>query len=148
MHHVLRDPRFRVLLSLELPQEHIVLTGSAPLFAHGLIDDPKDLDVVARGIAWDRATRLGTVEAAPIPPADEVRLFDGKIEILNCWFPDLWHVDELIDSADVVAGIRFARLDVVLRTKRMLNRPKDRHHIKLVEDFLGFRQRPQPPSHT
>ena len=63
---------FRELRSLRLPADDFVICGSGPLFARGWIDDPGDLDIVARGAAWEIVAGLGTVEAAPysagVPP--------------------------------------------------------------------------------
>lgn len=125
-------PAFRVLEGLALPREDFVIAGSGPLLARGIIDDVADVDVVARGAAWRRAAELGEVTPAPFGGVRHVVLGGGKVEVLDGWLPDLWSVDELIAGAEVVGGLRFVRLDVVVRTKESLRRPRDREHLDLL----------------
>jgi hypothetical protein len=134
MRVLLDHPLIAALLALGLPPADFVVAGSGPMLADGLIDDPSDLDVVARGAAWEKAINLGEVEPAPFGPVHRVVLLDGGIEILDGWFPDLWSVDELIDGATVVDGIRFADMDVVRRSKEILDRPRDHQHLELLGD--------------
>jgi hypothetical protein len=68
----------------------------------------------------------------------------GRIEIYPRWIvfgdhePYLWDTDELIDKADVIEGLRFARLDDVIRYKRDRNRHKDRVHNRAIEAHLPY----------
>lgn len=125
---------FRALLALELPAEDFAVTGSAVLYAHGLIDDPRDLDVLARGRAWERVLELG--EPKPTPLADGAEVTLGDLQFVDNWFPG-WTTDELIDGADVLHGIRFVRLDVIRATKAMLGRPRDLEHVALIDGAAG-----------
>lgn len=127
----LSDSRlFRDLRSLELPISDYAVAGSGPLFARGLIDGIGDLDVVARGPAWTKALTMGTVEEAPEAGVHRVVLLDGRIEVLDGWYPEVWDVDELIDQADVIESIPFVQLQVVVWTKGRSRRPKDREHLR------------------
>ncbi|GLY51858.1 hypothetical protein [Lentzea sp. NBRC 102530] len=121
---------FRALLALELPVEDFAVTGSAVLYAHGLIDDPRDLDVLARGAAWERARRLGEPKPTPLAVGAEITL--GDIQILDRWFPG-WNTAALIDEADVLHGLRFVRLGVIRATKARLGRPRDLEHVALID---------------
>jgi hypothetical protein len=116
---------FRELATLSLPQRDFAVAGSGPLFARGWIDDPGDLDVVARGEAWRMVCGMAPLERAPISGSAQVSLFHGHLEFFDEWFPPRWRAAELIDSADVIEGIRFVRLEVIEATKRMLRRPRD-----------------------
>ena len=54
-----------------IDRRDFVIFGSAPLLAHGLRQHVRDLDVVARGTAWRRASRhglpaTGTINGAPM----------------------------------------------------------------------------------
>ena len=53
------------LIDLDLPRSDFALFGSGPLLLRGWIDDVGDLDVFARGAAWDKAARRGNVEVMP-----------------------------------------------------------------------------------
>jgi hypothetical protein len=121
---------FRTLRAHDLPVDDFAVTGSAVLYAHGLIDDPGDLDVLARGRAWERVLLLG--EPAPTSLATGFEVALGDLQFLDCWFPG-WDTDELIDGADVLHGIRFVRLDVIRATKVMLGRPRDLEHVALID---------------
>jgi hypothetical protein len=123
---------FRELLSLHLPTSDYAIAGSGPLFARRLIRSVGDLDVVARGEAWRRAAALGPVEEAPEAGVHRVVLFDGLVEVLDGWYPQVWDVDELIDGAEIIDGIRFVPLPVVEWTKSRSRRAKDREHLRLL----------------
>jgi hypothetical protein len=124
-------PLIKQLLAIGLPPEDFVVFGSGPMLARG-IKESRDLDVLARGAAWTKASAGGTSEAA----GGGRKAVIGDIEIFNDWGPGEWHVDELIDGADVIEGIRFATLENVLKWKRLVGRPKDREHISLIEAYL------------
>jgi hypothetical protein len=120
---------FLELRSLCLPAGDYVIAGSGPLFARDWIDDPSDLDIVARGGAWRIAAERGSVERARYTSSRCVQLFGGDLDIFDDWFPGMGTVDELIKEADVLGGIRFLRLEVVAATKRMMGRPRDHLHL-------------------
>lgn len=125
------------LLSLDLPGQDYAVFGSGPLYAHGLIDDLSDIDVIARGKAWQKAKSLGEAVDTSFGKESLVRLFDGKIEISNCWGPGEKDIDEPIESADIIDGVRFVNLETTLKWKKIYARDKDQKHIKLLEEYLG-----------
>jgi hypothetical protein len=128
----LDHPGFRLLAALSLPRRDFAISGSAALYARGLLDEIGDVDVVARGEAWTRAAALGEVTLAPYWPVHQVVLHDGAVEVLDGWFPELWDVNRIIDEADVVEGFRCIRVEVVAETKAMLLRPRDEEHLRLL----------------
>ena len=133
-----RHPLIRQVLNLGLPAEDFALAGSAPLLAHGMRAELGDVDVVARGRAWQTAQTLGkTVRARS--GGKVVRISGGRIEIFDNWFPPELPVDALIRDADVIDGIRFVSLRDTLVWKRYLNRDKDKEDIRLLEAY--FRDR-------
>jgi hypothetical protein len=134
----IRDhPVIRQLLSLRLEPDDLVVFGSAPLLAHGLRKRIGDLDVVARGAAWQRACQLGDHLTRLDDGTEMIRFYDGLIEISTAWITPRWSADDLIDSADIIDGIRFARLGQVLAYKRYLHRPKDMDDIAMIEALIG-----------
>ncbi|MFG1708870.1 hypothetical protein ACFLIM_37300 [Nonomuraea sp. M3C6] len=64
---LLTDPAglFAELARLSLPRGHYVVCGSAALYVRGLRARMGDLDVLARGVAWNVALSLGMVAFAP-----------------------------------------------------------------------------------
>ncbi len=134
MNRPLEHPYMQKLLSLKLPTNDYAIAGSGPLFIRHWIDDPGDIDVVARGAAWDTARQLGETSRAPYSSVQRIQLFDRRVEILDGWFPEVWSVDAIIDEADVIDGIRFVRLSIVVATKRWLRRDRDLKHLKIMEE--------------
>ncbi|WP_433298907.1 hypothetical protein ACQP2F_44775 [Actinoplanes sp. CA-030573] len=131
------NPLFQRLRRLRLPAEHCAVFGSGPLVAHGIKASAGDLDVLARGPAWERALALGT----PVVPAsgygEMVELEGGRIQIFNAWTSPSWDTDSLIDGADVIDGIRFVTLAEVLRWKEAAGRAKDVPDIELLRRALS-----------
>lgn len=130
-------PVLERLAELNLPWGDWVILGSGPLWAQGLIPDlPNDVDVLARGAAWRRVCELGRPRRAALGDL-VVRLEDGALEIFDGWAPMEWDLDEVIDAAEWRHGFPWAPLHYVLEFKRVLARPKDLEHIRLIEEFLA-----------
>jgi hypothetical protein len=119
--------------ALELPADHFVLFGSAPLLAYGLIAEVGDIDLLAVGPAWARAAALASPTRAP--GGDQwVRLADG-VEVYGGWLG--LDVAAIIRRAERKDGLLVAHLGDVARYKRLLDRPKDRVHLELLEPYLA-----------
>ncbi|MCL6500972.1 MAG: hypothetical protein K6T16_02995 [Candidatus Pacearchaeota archaeon] len=60
----------------------------------------------------------------------------NNLEIAQDWQPWFSDVNALIDSADIIGGIRYVKLQYVLEWKKALNREKDQKDIALIEEYL------------
>jgi hypothetical protein len=136
----------RLVTELDLDRRDFVIFGSGPLLAHGLRRRIRDLDVVARGTAWDRVSQRGLPAAGSIngAPLALFRDKDGLIQFSRGWVtePDEWKshdTDDLIDRAEIIQGLPFAQLTDVLAYKQMLLRPKDLQDIAVL---LGALRQP------
>lgn len=138
MAKIKNHPLIERFLSLDLPKKDWVIFGSGPLYAHGIIKNLRDLDVVARGEAWKKALKFGIPQRLSLGNRG-IRLFNGKVEIINAWVPGKWDIDKLIDTAEIIEGVRFVNLENVLKWKRKMARPKDLSHIKMIEGYLKIR---------
>lgn len=127
-------PLFKQFQELNLSSDDYAICGSGPMWVRG-IRDSHDLDVVARGSAWETAKLLGRLEWME-DGVQRVSLAEGGVEIFNGWGFGRWSADELIDTADLIEGIRFINLQIVLEYKRQLAREKDLADIKLIEHWL------------
>lgn len=140
------------LRELDLPAGHWAVHASAVMALHGLLEGAGDVDVVARGPAWQRALQLGT----PKPGKADlcVALPDLGVEVWSGWMGE--DVDALIDGAVEVAGVPCVDLRAVLRFKETAGRPKDAAHLAVLRRHLeaegrsrssersaGRRQRPK-----
>lgn len=127
MRHVL----LQRLLGLGLPDGDWALFGSGPLLVRGWVDDVGDLDVVARGAAWDRARGLGRLVHLDEHDVDVV-LVDDRISVGTRWAIGNLDANELIDTAELIDGIRCVRLEYVVAYKRLAARPKDLAHLAVI----------------
>lgn len=133
----MKDPLLNVLLELELDTKDYAVFGSAPLFMHGLKDSLRDLDVIARGRAWEQALDLTErgrllMETPPSGRGTMLRHPHESIEIFNEWTSKKIDIEELIDSAELIDGIRFVRVVDVLKWKALSGREKDRRDIEVA----------------
>ena len=125
------------LLSLELPSQDYAVFGSGPMYAHGLIELGHDLDLIARGSAWEAASARSAPQVTKSGDGYVIEIPDSAIEIFDSWAPGDWDIEALIDEAEEIDGIRFVQLEQVLKWKKMMNRPKDAEHIRLIEEYLN-----------
>ncbi|WP_336113505.1 hypothetical protein [Streptomyces sp. PTD9-10] len=125
------DGLFAALAALKLPRGEYVVCGSAALYVRGLRARMGDLDVLARGEAWERALALGAPEATVSGYGLRVVHPTASIEIMDRWTPG-WSTDRLIDDADVIDGVPFMRLGDVLRWKIAAARPKDHADVAAI----------------
>ncbi|PRY32591.1 hypothetical protein [Umezawaea tangerina] len=122
---------------LDLDPDHFVIFGSAPLFVQDLRDDIQDLDVLARGSAWEKVTSSGGAKATGTETGDVVWQFHGgRIQFSQQWISADFDTDALIDGAKLVDNLRFAQLDEVLRYKELLGRSKDHDDIAALREHL------------
>ena len=125
-------PLLRELLDLGFPEGDYALFGSGPLLVRRWIDEVGDLDVIARGAAWDQARRLG--EPTRDDEVDfEIVAIGESITVGPKWGIGEVSVDDLIDEAEIVDGIPCARLEHVIAYKRLADRPKDRDHLAIIK---------------
>jgi len=136
---------FNIVAELELDRRDFAVFGSGPLLAHGLRQHVRDLDVVARGDVWRRVSRHGFPAIGAINGAPMVQFWDGLIQFSATWVSESWDTDELIDRAEIIQGLPFARLCDVLAYKQILRRPKDLADIEVLKDVLCLHSSPPGP---
>ncbi len=124
---------------LDLDVRDFVIFGSGPLLAHGLRYGIHDLDVVARGPAWQRVLDHGCPGTGSVNGAPMALFWDGLIQFSRGWISADWDADDLIDRAQSIQGLPFATLADVLAYKEILLRPKDYPDIAALHQAV-----PQP----
>jgi hypothetical protein len=125
---------FRRLRELALPLGDYAVFGSGPLAIRGWIEAAADLDVVCRGAAWEEVRRIGTrrrIEEGGIE-VEIVALDGGALTFGRRWALGGFDVDALIDTAEIIDGLPFVRLEHVAAFKRAAGRPKDRAHLEAM----------------
>ena len=125
-------PLLHRLRELDLPPDDYALFGSGPLLVRGWIDEVGDLDLIARGAALAAASQHG--EPLYLEEHDvEVIAIDGAtITVGTSWPAGDFDIDELIDTAEIIAGFPCVRLEHVVAYKRLFDRPKDHGHLEII----------------
>jgi len=116
---------------LNLPKDKFAIFGSGPIAIRGL-REARDIDLIVKKDLWNELKNR-----FPLKKGKDDLLHAGNVDILFKWVNGVWDIDELIDTADVFEGIRFVKLEHVLRWKKARNEEKDRKDIKLIEEYLG-----------
>jgi hypothetical protein len=124
---------FDSLRSLGLPDDDYAVFGSGPLIVRGIIEATNDLDVISRGAAWEKACELGELVTLPEHDVDVISFVNGAITVGTSWAYGNVDMDGLIDTAEIVDGIPFARLEHVVKYKQIARRPKDLEHLRLLK---------------
>ncbi|HPN14726.1 MAG TPA: hypothetical protein PLF71_01225 [bacterium] len=122
-------PYLDELRLLNLPDKQYAIFGSGPMAVRGL-RQAHDLDLLIKKDLWD--------ELAKIYPLDEkgVALRAGHIELFSHWEPWFKDTDQLIETAEVIDGLPFVRLEYVLEWKKQMGREKDKQDVVLIEKYL------------
>lgn len=141
---VREHPLFKKVFELGLPKNSSAVFAGAALVPHGLREQIDDVDMVAIGDAWDIAASIVTPKRAylggykiEIAVQDDLGKHVGDIEIFDSWGPGEWDLNRLIKEAHEFEGLRFVRLEEVLRWKQLTNRDKDLKDIEAIQDFLA-----------
>lgn len=116
------------LRALKLPSDEYAVHGSGPLALRGL-REANDIDLIVKRSLWERLCTQYDLQKPGL-----LRLADG-IEAFHDWELNPASADELIDSADEYAGIRFVKLEYVRAWKQRRRSEKDLRDLELIEQF-------------
>ena len=124
----------QALSRLALPEGHWAVHASAVLVLHGLTEEAGDVDVIARGPAWQQALGLGEPQPGKIDLC--VAVPELGVEVWSGWMDE--DIDLLVNGAEVVSGVPCVALPAVLRFKEAAGRPKDAAHVAALRQHLGL----------
>jgi hypothetical protein len=125
---------FERLRALRLSPGEYAVFGSGPIAVRGLLDEVNDLDIIVRGATWPRLRSLGTVV---VKDGDEMVDLGNGLTFGRSWEYGDFDIDQLIDEAEIIAGLAFVRLASVIEFKKIAGRPKDIVHLGILE-AAGF----------
>ena len=123
---------FEKFRELGLPKRDYAIFGSGPLAVRGVIPACNDLDVLCRGEFWEEVQQLGTPEYLPEYGVTIVTMADGVIGFGTTWGIGEVDVNELIDTAETINGLSFARLEYVVRYKTIRGNKQDQLHLNAL----------------
>ena len=127
------NPLLQQVADLELPAGEYAIFGSGPLLVRGVIDAVSDIDILCRGAAWRCAQELGAAVYLAEQDVDIISIDDGVITIGKTWGYGDFDTDILINSAELIDGLPFVRLEYVVAYKRIANRRKDHEHLQVLQ---------------
>ncbi len=119
----------------DLPLGDFAIFGSGPLLVRGIIAAVNDIDILARGPAWERAQRIGELVPLPEHGVSVISAHDGVLTIGTVWAIGDIDVAAAIDGADIISGLPWVQLELVAEYKRAAARPKDLEHLRLLENW-------------
>ncbi len=120
------------LNELNLPKGSYAIFGSGPLAIRN-IRDTHDIDGIVKKDAYIQLCKRFP-ENVVSEPVDCIKL--RNLEIGNNWTNDSTHIDEMIDTAEIINDYPFVKLEYVIEWKRNLGREKDKNDINLIEEYL------------
>lgn len=123
------------LRALDLPLGEFVVFGSGPLAVRGL-RDASDLDLLVTPALWDELAERFPREETPTGPL--LRLDDG-VEAFRTWHPPVGSTTDLVAEAELIDGLPYVRLEMVLLWKRRRDLPKDRADAEVLRSVLVVR---------
>lgn len=119
------------LAELRLPEGEYVLHASASLVLRGILERAGDVDIVAKGPAWEWAlARVEAGEATLDRGEYDQRVSLGDVEVYDGWLGET--AEAVIARAEPVGGVPCAPLQAVKAMKERLGRPKDGRHLELI----------------
>ncbi len=129
---------FDILRKLNLPLGDHAIFGSGPLAIRGIISSVGDLDVICRRDTWDLVKTLGKVEYLSEYDVHVVTMDNGALTFGTRWGIGDFDVDQLIDTAEVIQGLPFVRLEHVMRYKQIRGSDKDLMHLQALREKSGL----------
>ena len=121
--------------SMQLPQGDYAIFGSGPLLIRGIIAATNDIDILCRGAAWERVQTEGELKYLDDYDVTIAEFLDGRVSFGTRWAIGDFAVDELINSAEMLDGLPFVRLEYVIDYKKIADRPKDREHLRAWRQY-------------
>lgn len=128
------------LNKLTLPEDQFVIVGSGPLGVRD-IRECRDLDVLVTDELWNELAKKYPIKQEH--GIDKIEV-DEDIEMLakGSAFrdPNIASIEEIIKNADIIEGIRFINLELLVKFKQKMGREKDLKDIDLIKDYLATHQ--------
>jgi hypothetical protein len=127
---------FKRVKGLNLPLGKYALFGSAPMGIRGL-KECSDVDLIVSEEIWQEyKTKSGWEYKITENGVEHIESEDGQIQLWHDWRP--WYQDTrpFIDSAEIIDGLPFVKLEKVVEWKKKFGRDKDLKDLEAIEKFL------------
>lgn len=119
------------LLSLNLSPDDFAIFGSGPIVIRGMREND-DIDIIVRESVWQK---LAEKYQENVKSDKEIAI--GRLSFFRNWLPYFTNIEELIDSADIIDGIRYVKLEYVKQWKQAYGREKDLKDVEQINKYLN-----------
>lgn len=120
--------------SINIPGPYTVF-GSAPLLAHGIINQCEDVDIITTPATFNKMKKQYSTSKTP-SGSEKIDIGKGDVEIFMNWTHDV-SPEKVISRSNTINGVNFANLNDVMNWKSKRKKPKDLKHIKLINNYLS-----------
>ena len=121
---------FEYLRKLDLPSRDYAIFGSGPLIIRGWLHGTNDIDVICRDAAWQSACESGVVSYDERYDVSLASHCNGRLTFGTSWGIGNFDVDELIETAETIDGLRFVQVEHVITYKQIRCSAKDLLHLE------------------
>ncbi len=115
---------------LDLPIGQFAIHGSGPIGIRGG-REIGDLDLVVTDGLWEKLKEKYSYKSG----SDNILVLSENVEAFNEVQVGP-NAQSIIDDADIIDGIRFAKLEHIRLWKEGMRRPKDIHDIEIIDGLL------------
>lgn len=115
-----------------MSNEEVLVYGSGAMVVRGVKKEASDVDLMAKGKAWEECKKMGKLAECESGIGERVLVGDG-VEVFNrCPWEEM---ERLFGGSELIEGVRVASLESVKRYKRSMMREKDKKDLSLIEKF-------------
>jgi len=124
------------LKTLDLPSGQYAIMGSGPLAIRNL-REANDLDLIVKQELWDKLAQKYPIQTKETIRGTVISIVIGNIEVYKYWLNLTPKINEMIDTAEIINGLPFVKLEYVIAWKKFMGRDKDKNDLKLIETYLN-----------
>lgn len=121
------------LKHLKLLEGKYAIFGSGPLAIRN-IRDTNDIDIIVKDDVYAELSEKYS-DKIVTEPVNRIQL--GNLEIGNTWLNEKGDIDKMIDTADIIEGFPFVKMEYIVKWKKKMGREKDLKDLGLIEEYLN-----------
>lgn len=116
------------LRNLNLPVSQYAVFGSGPLAIRGLREN-NDIDIVVSPDLFHKLSK-------EYPNRGHGLALSQNVDAFVNWDFVSMKPEDILSHSEIIDGISFAKMELVLELKKRMNRDKDISDIKLIEEYI------------
>ena len=124
---------FQRVRDLNLPIGEYAIFGSGPMGVRG-IREMGDVDIIVTQKLWDNFIKRPDWEQRQVDNLDGMKNEKLNIEIWKDWWIG-WNVEQMIKEAEIIDGLAFVNLEMMIEWKTLIAREKDLNDLELIKNW-------------